>query len=236
LSNQGDSGDQYNIFYRNNLAWNAEGGAEIWLHGSGVIHDIYLENNTLVKVGAQYSHADRPNPYPVPLVFMGVPAGGISNIFVLNNILIGSYDWLLRFERDDYRTLTSLVFANNLIHTTSTRQSHGVLWGTSRHARKYRVNRIIGNSAGYWQYDNAPRVRDNLFANPLFTDFAGNDYTLSASSPAIHAGTNIADVTADYTGNTRPQDSRYDIGAYEYSTSGETKSLAGKNKSTPLTR
>jgi hypothetical protein len=44
---------------------------------------------------------------------------------------------------------------------------------------------------------------------------AGNDYHLKTRSPAINAGTTLADVTDDLDGVTRPQGAGYDIGCYE---------------------
>jgi hypothetical protein len=48
-----------------------------------------------------------------------------------------------------------------------------------------------------------------------FVDAARNDYRLSAGSPAIDAGTTIADVAVDRLSVRRPQGRAYDIGAYE---------------------
>jgi hypothetical protein len=50
----------------------------------------------------------------------------------------------------------------------------------------------------------------------LFVDFAGNDYHLSATSPARDAGVTLATVPDDLEGAPRPQGPASDIGAYEF--------------------
>jgi hypothetical protein len=56
-------------------------------------------------------------------------------------------------------------------------------------------------------------------ANATFTDFAGNDYTLATSGPAINAGASqvngVNAPTTDILGNARPFASFWDCGAYE---------------------
>ena len=49
-----------------------------------------------------------------------------------------------------------------------------------------------------------------------FVDAAAHDYRLVATSPAVNAGTAIAEVTVDRDGTPRPQGSAYDVGAYEF--------------------
>jgi PKD repeat protein len=63
-----------------------------------------------------------------------------------------------------------------------------------------------------WGYD-----LNSFFALPddLFVDPAGGDYHLKPGSPAIDAGTTLADVTDDIEGTPRPQGDAYDIGCYE---------------------
>ena len=53
----------------------------------------------------------------------------------------------------------------------------------------------------------------------VFRNVVANDYHLSATSPAIDNGMSVTDVTTDIEGNSRPQGSGWDIGAYEYTPS-----------------
>ena len=60
----------------------------------------------------------------------------------------------------------------------------------------------------------------SVIGNPLFVNAAANDFHLTASSPAVNAGTTISTVITDFDGVTRPQGAAYDIGAYEYASGG----------------
>ena len=55
-----------------------------------------------------------------------------------------------------------------------------------------------------------------LSATSLFVDPANDDYHLLSTSPAVNAGTTLADVTDDIEGTSRPQGTYYDCGCYEY--------------------
>ena len=57
----------------------------------------------------------------------------------------------------------------------------------------------------------------SVYADPLFTDSATNDFTLLPASPCINVGTNVG-LTTDYAGNAVPRCSIVDIGAYENQT------------------
>jgi hypothetical protein len=63
--------------------------------------------------------------------------------------------------------------------------------------------------------------------NPLFVNPAAKDFHLQPTSPAIDAGSASVSstVTQGYDGNSRPQGSGYDIGAYEYAAGGESESF-----------
>ena len=52
--------------------------------------------------------------------------------------------------------------------------------------------------------------------NDDFTNAGSADFSLLVTSDAIDAGQTIAGVTDDIIGTSRPQNSVYDIGAYEY--------------------
>jgi hypothetical protein len=68
--------------------------------------------------------------------------------------------------------------------------------------------------------------------DPLFINPAAGDFHLQGGSPAIDAGTALAEVTNDFDGNLRPQGEGYDIGAFEHLTLGPTATPTPS--STPL--
>jgi hypothetical protein len=65
---------------------------------------------------------------------------------------------------------------------------------------------------------------DPLFVDPLNPTY---DFHLQSISPAIDSGTNVG-INEDIEGNLRPQDAGYDIGAYEYQTTGVDEQSRGK--------
>ncbi len=58
----------------------------------------------------------------------------------------------------------------------------------------------------------------NQTTDPSFVNSGNDDFHLLAGSSARNAGTTLAEVTDDFDGVSRPQESAYDIGAYEYIT------------------
>jgi hypothetical protein len=56
--------------------------------------------------------------------------------------------------------------------------------------------------------------------NPLFVDYANNDFHLQSTSPAINAGTSTGAPATDIDGTTRPQGAAVDVGCYEYGGTG----------------
>ena len=59
---------------------------------------------------------------------------------------------------------------------------------------------------------------NSVFADPQVTSAAARDYHPTSASPMRNTGTDLsaAGLLTDYDGRARPQESAYDIGAYEY--------------------
>ncbi len=60
------------------------------------------------------------------------------------------------------------------------------------------------------------RARNKLSIKPFFVDASRRDYRLQSKSPAIDSGLATNAPVTDYFGNSRPQGSGVDIGAYEF--------------------
>jgi hypothetical protein len=106
--------------------------------------------------------------------------------------------------------------------------------------------RATGTLRCYWDgtyyYTSSPDKwgDEPLFTNPLFVngaDYNGN-FHLASTSPCIDTGNSAIVSSFDFDGVSRPQGAGYDIGAYEYHTSGDTTppviSSVGVATSNPL--
>lgn len=215
ITTQGDSGSQFNIYFRNNVIWDAEMGIEEFLTGDGEMSHIYVDNNTIVNLGSQSSHVDRPDPRARGIYFGDTTVPNIHDIYVRNNIISGSTDKLLEFDRP-FTTASNLFIKNNLLWA-STATNPAVQWAwqwqTWGPGVDYDLNHLIGNQVGYWQYDTTQAV-GNKVANPQFINSANNDYSLKFSSAARDAGISISDMSRDF--SDLEYHSLADIGAHDY--------------------
>lgn len=113
---------------------------------------------------------------------------------------------------------TGHLVANNTIYNVVNRAfdvCSGCASNTIRNNIAYQYGTSIrDNSSGITQ-------DHNLFGtNPNFVNAGSGDFHLQAGSAAIDTGITIAAVTSDKDGVARPKGAAYDIGAYEYCTSG----------------
>src|SRR6266702_3284008 len=87
----------------------------------------------------------------------------------------------------------------------------------------YRNNLSYGNSGGDFSLLNGLSATNSVLANPQFVNYTGistGNYRLQSSSPAIDAGTGTSAPAKDADGGPRPTGNSWDIGAFEYGTTG----------------
>ena len=122
--------------------------------------------------------------------------GGTGNA-LLNNVLLGGSGIAYRISSDSLSGLTS---------------DYNVTGGTYQSE-----DTSATQSLASWQTQTGQDAHSfTASASALFADAAGNDYHLSATSPAIGAASATDAPATDLDGNARPQGNRYDIGAYQY--------------------
>jgi hypothetical protein len=119
-----------------------------------------------------------------------------TSVQLVNNIIMncGGYEYSVD-EKDgneeDY----------NLFYDSST--DYVVSWlGSAKTLAQYKVESGQG--------------MNSLGEDPQFYDVVAKDFHLKENSPGIDAGLELPSVVTDMDGNTRPQGSAYDLGAFEY--------------------
>jgi len=129
-----------------------------------------------------------------------------SNNIVKNNIIQGQFT-LGNFGITD--------ISSNDIDYNLWYRPEGNFYFTNLEGTYYRSLEELYAATGWGQH--------SLFADPKFVNPKEEDFHLQSTSPAINSGLHIPIVTNDIEGNTRPQESGYDMGAYEFG--GQTDSI-----------
>lgn len=80
------------------------------------------------------------------------------------------------------------------------------------------VNHTLAKGYTFGQWQALGKEQHGILADPKLNSFSTYNFHLTSSSPMIDKGQNVG-VSSDKDGNSRPKNSGYDIGAYEYTAS-----------------
>jgi hypothetical protein len=216
-----------NVVYGNG----AGGGSAINCDG---LQNSTIENNLLYN-----NHASGIS------LFMSDGAAGSINNVVANNTIVMAADarWALNISSGS----TGNTVFNNILYDNNTANGAIEITADSLSGFVSDYNAVDGRfsadggntvlTLAQWQAKTG-QDKHSLVSTPsaLFVNATGNDYHLSATSPAIDAGTASLNgqnaPTTDLDGNPRPQVNGYDIGCYEYVV-GTTSTATHFSLSTP---
>lgn len=236
-----DSANNHHHVYRNNSLQNAGSGDGC---GYGIYDnadDVTIENNEIfggkcggVQVYADSFPADRPlirNNYihdiakatqaNVLNLCFGIAVNGADAV-AYNNILDGSgCGGGASGDGIDagYQTSNVLKAYNNIIYGWA---GYGINYGhfATTTGNLATNNLIVGNGGTIANASSNGSSITNTTNRTTgsITDCTGTlpDFTHKVGSACIDAGTSVATVTDDHIGTARPQNSVFDIGAYEY--------------------
>jgi len=213
----------HNVSVYNNMMYGCFKGA-ICLSGeeSGTIDNCSFYNNILNLSDTLATHVCRG-------IYLDGAIGTTFKVdhvyFKFNTISIkneGNCVWGDSFVNGN---VISLYFANNIF------QGNDIIWTTSKYliynpsssfayAGYHFVNNLYNHtrrpSNTYWSDGTGKFEASKINASAQFVDRNGGDFHLNITSPCIGAASATYTAPFDYEYLTRPQDTTYDIGAYEY--------------------
>jgi hypothetical protein len=191
------SGTQ-NLLIENNRILNSDANGiqvgNIWAVPNGVT----IRNNIIYKSAAS------------GISLTGATAGVINqDIKIYNNTINANNQGIM------IGVSNNVVVKNNLVFGNQT--SNIDYWSSTNIIRDYNLYSPAAGSAG--EGSHSLIVQDPTV---LTTFDVNGDFQLKTNSPAINAGTDLSGTgfSDDFSGALRPQGSAWDIGAYEYGSSG----------------
>jgi len=188
----------HNNTISNNTIWGNKTGIQI---GIELASGDYSENHTVINNVCNITDDD-PDVSPYCLVLnYNEPSTThrLRDMDFKQNTWYGSYGIKVEFYG---LCMDDINFSNNIVNTTD-----NCFWRVCDNAT-FDMYNMMFNGSNIDYYGNNP-----VNGSPGFIS-AGTDFNLSSTSDAIDSGIDTG-ITIDIAGNTRPDNSIYDIGAYE---------------------
>jgi hypothetical protein len=179
--------------------------------GCSYVHGIYIstsgnvKNNLVYNVGGAAIHLWHD----------------ASNVNIVNNTTTSSGVGIVVGGGDFYHSTTGKADYVNVFNNIVFDNGIGVTeQGTTGANNSYLNNLVYQNSSKNWDLDPGKSNANTISADPQFVNYnrtgTSVDFHLKSTSPAINKGTANLAPSTDIEGTARPQNSYFDIGAYEY--------------------
>lgn len=191
----------------------------------GALEDIWIYNNIIYLTSK--SGAEQYRGIDCSIHESGYIDHKWTDIYIINNsIYSGSDQHIVRIVPSTVN-MNNLVIANNIIAGTTYYQIYFQNMLPSDMPGKVTLTnnlyyRYGGTAHNKWESTENPTGgwgSNSVLADPKFIDLSASNLHLQSNSPAINQGSSVYTTSSDFDGNSRPQGSGYDIGAYEYLTS-----------------
>ncbi len=138
---------------------------------------------------------------------VGIYLNSLTDYYVIKNNIVSNCTYAARTNQANEG---NNILSNNLYYHPTT--------------LKFSVSGV-DKTLAEWQAYMSPQDASPVITDPLFV--STSNFHLQVGSPAINAGVDVG-LTLDYEGNSVPQGSGFDIGAYEFLIHGRIKGIHGK--------
>jgi hypothetical protein len=202
--------NEYNFTFDGNTFHDIGGGANV-----NQQHAIYSSGSNITIVNNVFYN--QMHGFDVHL------AGG-SNVYISNNTFAFANPnrdgHIVLWDDDIPNSLNHIVIQNNVFYQPRNTAIIPALAGGSVGSCSISNNLSTGGSL----YDGGDCLLDRNLTNidPAFANLPGYDFHLVGGSPAIDSGANNGYTSVDMDNGGRPTNGAYDMGAFEYQSTGAT--------------
>ena len=161
------------------------------------------------------------------MAYNNISYGNYAGLCILHRVTNARLFNNISYENDHYGIYVGKPSTNNSYvenNSVYNNSGFGIFVGD-----KAKNSNVVNNIAYLNKRDNiglknqtGTTSSHNMTTDPLFMNANAKDFRLKAQSPAIDKGMFINSISDDFTGNSRPHGSNYDIGAYEEISEGDS--------------
>ncbi len=158
-------------------------------------------------------------------LYMADASGACKNDIVVNNTIVlatdGYFPIGVRFGSTNVKVLNNIGLNGSRSFVTDAASLSGLVvdynvWGSANFSKD---NDSSWMTFASWQGSGKDTHSKTSTAGALFVN-SSSDFHLLGAATAVNAGTSTSAPSVDYDGNARPAAGAYDIGAYEYGSTG----------------
>lgn len=236
-NNAGDRSGSYDMHIHDNVIHDCQDDGIVMTTINPVAGTVELYNNVIYNAGIGPANAENSGAWAC-MNIQGWSNTGVTGesgvVKVYNNTMYACGTWSTPpyngssggFLWEDGNTSTKSVdFRNNIIQLTTGPASgfpYFNVYSPNTSSCSSACASIAGSNNIFFGNGGNPTnttLTGSINSDPLFTT-AGSNFTLQSGSPARNVGTTVSPPTKDFLGVTRPQETNYAIGSYEFVTGG----------------
>lgn len=178
----------HDLYFHNNIIWNAEYGIEFWERpASSIVRNVYFDNNTIIDSGRGWGHNQRPDGVNGHAFISYFNPAKLTHIYIRNNVFYNATQSTYRF--------------NSLMWLPKSTIDYNHYGGNvdfiqlDNPPRSYSIDQL-----NIWRIASGQDIH-SFVSNESPIDYTHRTTNVAHDSPDIDSGTLLSYINTDFNGN-----------------------------------